>query len=229
MRTGKGDDGTTALYGTTERVSKACGIIKLIGNVDTFNTKLGDILANMDSDNSYWNQTGGEAVYPEIFRARLKLYQDTRIFLKYLQHKMFDLGAYLADQRTEPSVFPHDEMLRLLDDNIKEFNKILPPLSQFILPGGNDLSVLAHEARVCCRHVERKFVGDVNRTHDEQVKVLIPMLNAMSTYLFNLARFFNYAYNRPEECYKPNYDWDTVMKDNAPKPVEKSSSFCQIL
>ena len=70
-------------------------------------------------------------------------------------------------------------------------SKDLPPLKQFILPGGNILASHAHLARTVCRRVERACCRLAET--DEVPELGVAYLNRLNDYFFVLARFFNHA------------------------------------
>jgi cob(I)alamin adenosyltransferase len=73
-----------------------------------------------------------------------------------------------------------------LETESEKMNKALPPLKEFILPGGSELSSRLHFSRTECRDTERTLVslGEVETVPDLQRHYL----NRLSDYLFILAR-----------------------------------------
>lgn len=161
-----GDDGSTGL-GDGSRVSKADARIASIGDVDELNSNIGVLLC--------------EAL-PDEVRAAL-----TRI-----QHDLFDLGGELC--------MPGQSVLReaqveQLDVWLEHFNATLPPLAEFILPGGTRAAALAHVCRTVCRRAERSVVI-LGETSSASASVQTPTrqyLNRLSDLLFVLARVLNRA------------------------------------
>lgn len=119
--------------------------------------------------------------------------------LRWIQNKLFDLGGLLA---TKPGqVFPN--MPRLTEQDVTRLEKLmdrcqqdLPPLAEFILPGGGRVPSLLHQARTICRRAERVCVR-LSR-QDEVDAVLIAFLNRLSDALFVLARWVGKLSRQPE-------------------------------
>ena len=153
-----GDKGETSL-GDGARVSKTDPRIALMGDIDELNSFIGVALSN---------DPGAEV--GEV--------------LTGVQHDLFDLGGALC--------FPGAPLLAeqhvtRLDDASARLNKDLPPLKDFILPGGAPLVAHLHVARTVCRRVERVatafFVGDAS------AGFALAYLNRLSDFLFIAARF----------------------------------------
>jgi cob(I)alamin adenosyltransferase len=153
-----GDDGTTGL-GDGTRVSKCAPRIDAYGTVDEANSAIGVVLA-----------TPG---LPDGVRATL-----TRI-----QHELFDLGGELAVPGYRAIQQEHiDRLERELD----ALNEHLPPLKEFILPGGGPATAACHMARTVVRRAERlvwKLYESEPGAHE------VPQyLNRLSDLLFVIAR-----------------------------------------
>jgi len=155
-----GDTGTTGL-GDGSRVPKDSARIEAIGAVDELNSAIGVVLA--------------EAV-PEAVNAVL-----TRV-----QHELFDLGGELS---IPGYVAIDDQHVNQLEKDLDGFNADLPPLKEFILPGGVRSAALAHVARATCRRAERRLV---KLSQAEQLSPLPQRyLNRLSDLLFVLCRVLN--------------------------------------
>ncbi len=127
---------------------------------------------------------------------------DTEILnqLKSIQRDLFSVGAQLADPRAGES---RNERFRLdpirvtdLENSIDRFETELPPLRQFILPGGSPAGAMLHLARTVCRRAERKVVALANKISVDQT--VIQYLNRLSDFLFVLARLVNHRYGQEE-------------------------------
>jgi cob(I)alamin adenosyltransferase len=167
-----GDDGTTGL-GDGSRVDKASGRIAAIGAVDTLNSGLGRVLAH-------------------------ELPAPVRDCLLAVQHDLFDLGAELC----LPGVTKIDEpYLARLEAAVERFNADLPPLKEFILPGGTMAAADAHLARTLCREAERTVVslGHAEPVGDGARRYL----NRLSDLLFVLARTINRAQGQGDVLWDP--------------------------
>lgn len=157
-----GDAGTTGL-GDGSRVAKDSARIAAIGAIDELNSTLGVLLA--------------EPV-PDAVRSHLL----------DVQHDLFDLGGELS---IPGYAAVGDEHVTRLEAAVEHFNQPLPPLKEFILPGGTRPAALAHVARTVCRRAERDLV------HLAQTDVVSAparkYLNRLSDLLFVLARVLNNA------------------------------------
>jgi len=157
-----GDDGTTGL-GDGTRTPKTDPRVEAMGDVDETNAAIGMLLA-------------------EELPAR------ARQCLVDAQHDLFDLGGELS--------IPGHSLLRpsavqALERTLDEFNGELPPLKEFILPGGCRAAALAHHARTVCRRAERRVVALAAVA--EVSPAVTGYLNRLSDLLFVLARWLNRA------------------------------------
>ncbi|MEE4376884.1 MAG: cob(I)yrinic acid a,c-diamide adenosyltransferase [Candidatus Competibacteraceae bacterium] len=124
-----GDKGTTGLGGG-ERVDKDSLRIETIGQVDELNCTIGMVLAH--------------DIRPTISDC-----------LSEVQHKLFDLGGELSMPGYE--AIQADDVT-VLEQELDAFNTDLPPLKEFILPGGGPAAAACHLARAVCRRAERHTV-----------------------------------------------------------------------
>ena len=171
ITTRTGDDGTTGLADGT-RVAKDCARITVIGSVDELNSHLGVLLA----------ETLPVDVRPELLR---------------IQNDLFDLGAVLASPGA-PS-FDAAKLARL-DAAIAHYNAGLPPLKEFILPGGTRAAALCHVARSVARRAERDLL---HMMHGETVPPEgLRFLNRLSDLLFVLSRTLNRSADQDETLWK---------------------------
>ena len=113
-----------------------------------------------------------------------------RAALVAVQHDLFDLGGEIA-------VPGHTGLtsgqIERLEDQLERWNRDLPPLAEFILPGGARPAALAHLARTLCRRAERSLVT-LARTEGESVSDSARIyLNRLSDLLFVLGRVLNRA------------------------------------
>jgi cob(I)alamin adenosyltransferase len=157
-----GDAGTTGL-GDGSRTAKDSLRIEAIGEVDELNSMLGALLAE-------------------------DLPQAVRTALIDVQHDLFDVGGELCIPGR--AAISENQVSRL-EELLDAFNADLPPLKEFILPGGSRAAAHAHLARTVCRRAERRLValgraeavGDAARRY----------LNRLSDLLFVLGRVLNRA------------------------------------
>ena len=158
-----GDQGITSLYGG-ERVSKSHLRIETYGTVDELNAWMGMIASN--SENQYY--------YSDIVT---------------IQNHLFVLGAMLAvdAEHTElPLEKINTDDIKWIEKCIDKIIAILPPMTHFILPGGNIAASHAHLARCVCRRAERLTVTLSKSAFVDDITVIY--LNRLSDYLFCLAR-----------------------------------------
>ena len=166
-----GDAGTTGL-GDGSRVAKDSPRIAAIGNVDELNSAIGVLLA--------------EALPDAIAQC-----------LTAVQHDLFDLGGELSIPGYHTIGDAH---ISRLEDEVETFNAYLPPLKEFILPGGARAAALAHVARTVCRRAERSLVGAAaSEAITEPARIY---LNRLSDLLFVLARALNRAGGRPDVLWR---------------------------
>ncbi|MEZ0325553.1 MAG: cob(I)yrinic acid a,c-diamide adenosyltransferase [Fimbriimonas sp.] len=160
-----GDDGTTGLLGGT-RVPKCSARIVAIGEVDELNAVVGLALCS-------------------ALEGRLKDELCT------IQNLLFDMGAELAspsDGRIQAKTLA-ERHARFLEGSMDRMSDDLPPLKQFILPGGSELAARLHLARAICRRAERSVL-ELHETEPQRAELLV-FLNRLSDWLFLAARTAN--------------------------------------
>lgn len=167
-----GDDGTTGL-GAGSRAAKDSPRIEAIGAVDELNSQIGVLLA--------------EGLPAEI-----------RACLIEVQHELFDLGGELA--MPGRNVLPEAATDRL-EQVLEALNGDLPPLKEFILPGGCRAAALCHVTRAVCRRAERRVVA---LGHAETVSpAAVKYLNRLSDLLFVMSREINRSQGHAETLWQP--------------------------
>ncbi len=152
-----GDDGSTGL-GDGSRVAKDSARVCAYGTVDEANSAIGIVLA---------------CEVPEAVRE----------VLVAVQHQLFDLGGELC---IPGHVAIFDADIQKLEDTLDRFNADLPPLKDFILPGGGMAAAQCHLARTITRRAEREVVTLSH--HDAVRPEAIRYLNRLSDLLFVLCR-----------------------------------------
>jgi cob(I)alamin adenosyltransferase len=105
--------------------------------------------------------------------------------LTEVQHDLFDLGGELS---IPGSSILGTERVAWLEAQLKQFNQSLPPLKEFVLPGGGTLAAASHIARAVCRRAER-YCWTLARSEHVSATSL-GYLNRLSDLLFVLARRF---------------------------------------
>lgn len=167
-----GDDGTTGL-GDGSRVSKDSLRVDAYGTVDELNSALGIVLT-------------------------MTLPDDVRNALTRIQHELFDLGGELS---IPGRTVIHEEHVAYLEGVLESLNATLPPLKEFVLPGGNQAAALIHFARAVCRRAERCAVS-LARTENVN-PIALKYLNRLSDLLFVAARYVNAAEDAAETLWRP--------------------------
>ena len=177
--TKKGDRGTTYLF-RGGKVSKDSLRVEAFGDVDELNSVLG------------WVRTTG-------------IEADVDDVLDRIQNDLFRIGADLATPAEKVS--EGDYVLRLetkahvfLEEAIDSFDAKLPPLKDFILPGGSGPAAALHVARTVCRRAERSTVALKNR--EEVNPQALIYLNRLSDLLFVFARYENKTAGTDETTWK---------------------------
>ncbi len=175
ISTGNGDQGDTGILGAA-RLDKHHPRIEAYGSVDELNSELGVCLATRSA-------TGSPV--PDSIRTQLE----------QMQSMLFSIGADLAQQDCglEGGSKPRIEQahVALITGWIHTWEDELPPLKQFILPGGDAISAQLHRARTTCRRAERRVV-EFSRSSGEGGDVIV-VLNRFSDLLFLQARAANQA------------------------------------
>jgi len=170
ITTRTGDNGTTGLADGS-RLPKNHPRIVAIGSVDELNSQLGVLLA----------ETLPGEVRAELLR---------------IQNDLFDLGGTLA----VPGAPFAEAKLSRLDGAIAHYNTGLPPLKEFILPGGTRAAASCHVARSVARRTERDYL------HLMQGETIpaegLHYLNRLSDFLFVLCRVLNRAAGQQETLWQ---------------------------
>lgn len=160
-----GDQGQTSLLGN-QKVSKSDPRICAYGTVDELNAVLGNVRA-------------------------LDLPESLDSVVLRLQNQLFEVGAELAcpDPSESNSLFLDNEVISGVERWIDQFEELLTPLTQFILPGGTQAAAMLHLARCVCRRAERMIV-ELSQ-HSPVREEVIMYMNRVSDLLFVMARTAN--------------------------------------
>ena len=158
VTTKTGDSGDTGL-GNGERVSKNDVRVHVMGSIDKLNSIIG------------WTRTLANG---EMDRT-----------LELIQQDLFNMGGEISIPDVEMNLL-NESRVDWLDKLTDKYNEKLPPLDEFILPGGNEFSSRLHISRTECRDAERKLIGlaeqeYVSDSHKQY-------LNRLSDFFFILAR-----------------------------------------
>lgn len=176
-----GDKGETSLY-SGGRVAKSHPRLGLLGTLDELNAQLGLALVNWPNESEL---------------------QALRLELKSIQNRIFDAGAQFAcDNEDAWEKLPrliHQSDIDSLEQSIDSMDSVLPPLTNFILPGASIPAGFLHLARATCRRAEREAVALTNQNGGTALMIF---LNRLSDFLFVAARFVNYQLGENEA------EWD---------------------
>jgi cob(I)alamin adenosyltransferase len=169
-----GDDGTTGLL-SGDRVKKSNIRLKTYGELDHLNSMVGSLVQLVDEKN-------------------------TKVLIQ-IQNRIFDLGSLLACDAESRDKFKlkniASEDITELESIIDEYTLKLPPLKNFILPGGSEAASRAHLCRTQTRNVERLMV-ELNDDAGELPINSIEFINRLSDFFFSLARMINFEANKKE-------------------------------
>jgi cob(I)alamin adenosyltransferase len=168
-----GDGGTTRIVGGAE-VPKDDPRIEAYGTVDELNAVLGVVRASLPSSGL---SAADVARLDEL--------------LAVVQDDLFNVGTELAvppDARWDGMYRVSDADVERLEQQIDALNEILPPLAEFVLPGGGPAGAHLHHARTVCRRAERRALP-LTRQVPDLVSGPVRYLNRLSDLLFVAARW----------------------------------------
>ncbi|NBY14688.1 MAG: cob(I)yrinic acid a,c-diamide adenosyltransferase [Betaproteobacteria bacterium] len=176
ITTRTGDDGTTGLADGS-RLDKDHPRIQALGEVDELNSQIGLLRADL--------QERQQDAQIQADSSSLGSIEDC---LAVIQHDLFDLGGSLC--LPGQSILTEDRLTQL-DAWIEAFNADLPPLKDFVLPGGSRVVAQAHVARTVARRAERCVVS-LKAAEPDREDALDDLprlyLNRLSDLLFILSR-----------------------------------------
>ena len=174
-----GDKGKTSLF-NGQRVSKSDLRVETYGTVDELNSAIGVSISNFKFQISNFKK--------ELIK---------------IQNDLLNIGSALAN----PTTSEKREATSYLQKRVKEFERFIdqmtekmPPLSNFILPGGGKAGSFLHLARAVSRRAERKVVA---LNHKEKIdNNIVIYLNRLSDLLFTMARFANFKEKKKEVIWR---------------------------
>lgn len=171
-----GDSGETGLFGGG-RVPKDHARIGAYGTIDELNATIG--VARAEAARVDWHDN--------------EVREGVDAILREVQNRLFDLGAELATP--EPDKLGTNLLgqahVESLEQAIDTHEAALPPLKQFVLPGGSAAAAQLHLARCVCRRAERRMVTLAAETSVRELPLIY--VNRLSDLLFVLARAANQA------------------------------------
>jgi len=169
-----GDRGTSSLF-TGERRRKTDPVFEALGTIDELNSFIGVAIATINDEQ----------------------HTRTRSVLESIQRYLLDAGSIVATPDKNKSTdlgFTPAAWTATLESEIDQMDESLPPLDQFILPGGSVSSAHLHVCRSVCRRAERAVIAVRESEANANTKLFIDtqrFLNRLSDYLFVAARFTN--------------------------------------
>ena len=173
-----GDKGITGLADGS-RVPKNHPRIQAYGSVDELNAIIGIIRSLMAETNSNLES------------------MDKSLYV--IQNNLFNVGGDLAtpkSARWENMALITSDSIADLEEDIDELNQDLPPLKEFILPGGGKIGAFFHQARTVCRRAERDVISLMQVEDIESAPMTY--LNRLSDYLFVAGRWIAKELNEKE-------------------------------
>ena len=179
-----GDDGTTGLIGG-QRAPKSNPRFDCIGAIDELNAALGCAAAT----------AAAASASPSPLVEQIHI----------VQSDLFTIGSHLAvpESTPIPSYLPalEEATIARLEMEIDAAEADLPPLRNFILPGGTPAAAHLHLARTICRRAERLLVAFAQ---DRPISAtVLTYLNRLSDWLFVQARHANHQANVPDIPWRP--------------------------
>ena len=168
--TKSGDSGLTSIN-PNKRISKNSNIVKLLGDLDELNAYIGILKADLFTINSTEDSL-----------------KDIYGWITNIQHTLFDIGGAICSEDTE--IFDKKAVV-FLEGIIYEINQHLPPLKEFVLPGGSQLGAKAHVSRTVCRRTERSLINLIENDPEYEKyrkSPILPYINRLSDFFFVLSR-----------------------------------------
>ena len=185
--TRKGDNGKTQLTGG-QVVDKDDVRIEAYGTIDELQVIIGGCVNSLNELELNDNDRN-----------------ELRNILKRIQNELFNVGSSLSRLNEDVNVKTPKllkENINQLEKEIDQYNKILPSLNSFVLPGGNNSNICFHMARAVCRRSERVCVRLSKKSAIDQN--IIPYLNRLSDALFVWSRWILTVTNIDEQLWNPN-------------------------
>jgi cob(I)alamin adenosyltransferase len=189
--TRKGDRGQTRLADSTE-LGKNEDIFEVIGTIDELNSWVGFVLSV------------GAGLRPAPWGDPL-----SGSPLQKIQNDLFTINAILA--KSKNITFDVAQETKFLEQEIDKMEMELPPLKNFILPGGSEAAAMLQITRAITRHTERSMTRcsrldsarQVETSSHKTILQFLPYFNRLSDYFFTLARWGNWKNKVEEKVWKP--------------------------
>ena len=176
VTTNNGDGGQTRLA-TGKKIAKTAPLIRALGSTDELNSAIGLLRCHLTDREQYLQ---------------------TQTTLSEVQQALFDLGAVLAleGQYDAKTLLSGQDAI---SQAVELMNIKLPPLTEFVIPGGSITAAHSHVCRTVCRRAEtdlwsvlesQEFSDNSLETTEaaENFRAAGVYLNRLSDYFFVLAR-----------------------------------------
>ncbi len=180
LYTGKGDNGTTKLFGCDQRMSKSSAIAEALGSVDEINSLIG-FLKMHARDVSAIEGLSYHALLSDV------------------QQDLFVVQAQLAGAEKEMDV----ARVEKIEGWINAIEQELSPITSFFVSGGTPLGALCDYTRTIARRAERSVVAALVIQDPTLKPPVFQYMNRLSSLLYALARLANHRAGISEE--KPHY------------------------
>ena len=184
--TKSGDSGLTSIN-PNKRISKNSNIVKFLGDLDELNAYIGTLKADLF-----------------IIHSKENTLEDISGWITRIQHTLFDIGGAISSDNIK--IFD-EEAVVFLEEIIHKINQDLPPLKDFVLPGGSQLGAKAHVSRTVCRRAERSFINLIENNLEYkkyQKSPILPYINRLSDFFFVLSRQLDRLCNLEEQTWEAN-------------------------
>ena len=158
-------DGGLSRLADGAQLPKTASVFVAMGDVDELNSQVGALLTEVADD-------------------------ALAALLREIQQQLFDLGAHLASNGQTAAPSPSR-----VGSQAEAMNAALPPLAEFVLPGGSRAGAAAHVCRAVCRRAERSLWAAENQAGGRY-------LNRLSDFFFVLARALNANEKLPEDLWR---------------------------
>lgn len=185
ITTKTGDMGQTSLFGG-RRVSKSCGIIELVGELDELQAVVGwcKVEAEMGMRNS--GRVNGTNLQNGGLSSRKV--SPVKLFDK-IQNDIYRIMSVVGfGMKCPKNIKPIGEKdVEFLEKEMEKYEQVAGDLNKFVRPGGSEISARLNIARTVCRRVERRVVaGMIEGIVDESQVAgeILKYLNRLSDLLF---------------------------------------------
>ena len=182
--TKSGDSGVTSIN-PSKRISKNSNIVNFLGDLDELNAYIGTLKADLFIINSTEDSL-----------------KDICGWITRIQHTLFDIGGTICSEDIE---ILDEKAVIFLEEIIHEINQDLPPLKEFVLPGGSQLGAKAHVSRTVCRRAERSLINLIENNPEYkkyQNNSVLPYINRLSDFFFVLSRLLDRLYKLDEQTWE---------------------------